>query len=119
VLWLWPPSPLVGSKCRILLELSTESLAWNRNSMVHEQMYLWLWLSEPPILSHQNYLFPNKWKAGCSVRTTSLSPSFPCCPWIHLPFSFLYLVQDSSHFIVNLYYLFCVYYLFSFLLRLY
>lgn len=40
MLGLWLPSPLVGSKCRILLELSTKSVAWNRNSGMHEPMVL-------------------------------------------------------------------------------
>lgn len=40
VLGLWLPSPLVGSKCRILLELGTKSMAWNRNSGMHGPMVL-------------------------------------------------------------------------------
>lgn len=40
VLGLWLPSPLGGSKCRILLELSTKSMTWNRNSGMHEPIVL-------------------------------------------------------------------------------
>lgn len=40
VLGLWLPSPLEGSKCRILLELSTKSMTWNRNSGMHEPIVL-------------------------------------------------------------------------------
>lgn len=90
MLGLWLPSPLVGSKCRILLELSTKSVAWNRNSGMHEPMVLAsleFRPKSPKLLSPQvNGMEAALWGPILFISTVSFHITQGYCFHFFLPF---------------------------------